>query len=244
MIEIGNIKASMVQSMGDDAMIAQAARVSTDNDDSDKPIEGLIRYLGTSLHTSPFEHTGVTYVIDLPIFTRDQWVRHRTFSYNALSMRYSLLDSEKVKLDGKPTEYNMRKFYIPPRDRPVFNHGTSANPDISEVADGFTYNLMAYHLEDAYHASLYYYQQLASLGIANELARMVIPNGLMTRIYVTGNLLNWARFVKTRSADNAQWEIKQLASGISDELADLYPLAWPMLMVGFLGKDDDPEDDS
>ena len=109
-------KVETVQNMGSDEMIARAARVSTGKDllDQDK-IEGLIGYLVRERHTSPLESCVVTFRIEAPIFVAREWMRHRTQSYNELSLRYTESDCE---------------FYVPPADRPLVNDGSSAHPEL------------------------------------------------------------------------------------------------------------------
>src|SRR5690606_54234 len=102
--------------MGDDAIIAKAARVSTgkDQENHQKKV-GLIRYLAREAHTSPFEHTALTVRIEAPIFVAREAMRHRTFSFNEISGRYAKLKPE---------------FYVPGEARPLINKGSGAHPNL------------------------------------------------------------------------------------------------------------------
>lgn len=222
------LSVELVDSMGNDLSVARAAWVSTNSDArevTDKRVEGLIRYLATSrpMHSSPFEHVTATFLVKAPLFVRDQWVRHRTLSYNCLSLRYSRVESQSIE----------EMFYFPPTNRPLINKGSKSRPIFDEPAsEDLHYDVckvMGANFETSYQA----YIKMVDNGIAEEVARNVLPSALMTRFYVTGNLLNWWKFVNERTASNAQWEIKQLAYGISDQMNAIAPLAW-----GYLNADE------
>ena len=103
----------LIDAMGDDNTICQAARVSTGNDVKDyKESAGLINYLWREGHTSPFEHVTATFRVEVPLFIARQMMRHRTFSYNEISGRYSKLEP---------------KFWLPDTERPLENKGSGAN---------------------------------------------------------------------------------------------------------------------
>ena len=223
------LKATLIQHVGTDAMVADAARVSTDNDRQDKPIAGLIKYLAREGHTSPFEHNSITFMIEAPLFVRDQWVRHRTQSYNCLSLRYSgLKDLSEIH----PSSIQVRAgemFYIPPRNRPLVNSGSGAHPKFDKIPNEDEYSIVFEESLAAYVSAILAYRRMIEAGIAEEVARNVLPSATMTRFYATANLLNWNRFVTERTADNAQWEIKQIALQLDDILKTLFPIAWPAL---------------
>ena len=213
------MKVTLIQHMGSDQMVADAARVSTDRDRQDRPIEGLIKYLVRERHMSPLEHNSITFMVEAPLFVRDQWVRHRTQSYNSLSLRYTMLD-------------NPEPFYFPPPERPLVNQGSGAHPKFTKAPSTELYNATIDKLHQAYSAALeVYYAQLED-GVAEEVARNVLPEATMTRFYATANLRNWAAFVKERTAENAQWEIKQLALEVSQIMGELFPISWKALQEG------------
>lgn len=211
------MKVTLIQHMGSDQMVADAARVSTDRDrDPNRPITGLIKYLANNLHMSPFEHTSVTFMVEAPLFTAAQWMRHRTQSYNQLSLRYTAA-----------TATEGHNAYLPPADRPLVNSGSKAHP-VFDPADKPTpemHKLVTGYMQEAYTHAMNTYNHLLDLGCAEEIARAVLPTGTMTRFYATANLRNWAAFVKERTAENAQWEIKQLALQVKEHLNQLFPIA-------------------
>ena len=211
------LQVELVQHVGSDEMIANAARVSTDRDNEDRPIEGLIRYLAKNKHLSPFEHNSTTFMVTAPLFVRDQWVRHRTQSYNSLSLRYT---------NGALTE----SFYIPNEERPLVNEGKKSHPLLVTPPEPLLYAEMLDSYLDALHIASVAYETMVENGVAEEVARMVLPEATMTRFYATGNLRNWFAFVKERTAENAQWEIKQLAYQIRGMLYELYPISWNALL--------------
>ena len=204
------MKVTLIQHMGSDQMVADAARVSTNRDREDRPIEGLIKYLANNLHMSPFESCTATFMVEAPLFTAAQWMRHRTQSYNQLSFRY--------------TQAN-EIFYYPPPERPLVNEGSGAHPKFTQAPSTHLYNAVVDTLHNAYSFALEAYYSMLGEGTAEEVARMVLPTGTMTRFYATANLRNWAAFVQERTAENAQWEIKQLALQVKEHLLELFPIA-------------------
>lgn len=209
-------KVETVQNMGSDEMIARAARVSTGKDllDQDK-IEGLIGYLVRERHTSPLESCVVTFRIEAPIFVAREWMRHRTQSYNELSLRYTESDCE---------------FYVPPADRPLVNDGSSAHPELVQGAEDQKQVAFS-ELKYVYRMAEDSYQHLLKSGIAREVARNVLPVSTYTAFYATANLNNWLKFLDLRNGDKGhpQWEIVQCAQMVQARLTELYPItmgAW------------------
>lgn len=206
--------AELVQSWGSDEMIARAARVSTGSDLIDNPkIKGLIKYLYRSGHSSPFEHCGATFRLEVPLFVRDQIVRHRTFSYNIKSFRFGEAEPE---------------FYLPGSTRPLKNEGSGAHPNLQPGTSSMWFETVNAHRAVATE-TWKAYRYLLKSGIAEEVARNVLPTGLYTSMYMTGDLWNWFGFLNKRieSENNKpQWEVEQVALGISRTLAELFPVAF------------------
>ena len=197
-----------------DQMPVLSARVSHaqsgktgDDPEADK---GLMHYLAEHLHMTPFEHQSVTFKVVLPLFVAREWMRHRTQSYNEVSMRYS---SDPVG-----------KFYMPQiwRKQAIRNKQSSAG----EVDDqqGCTQIL-----QEAYDYSLATYKRLLEKGVCREQARSIVPVGNYTEFYATANLRNWLGFYKLRIAPDAQWEIRQYARCIDEIIIDLWPDSWEAL---------------
>lgn len=211
---IGHI--SLVQCMGDELTIVNSARVSfgvnkNDLDDRDKK---LVKYLIKHKHTSTLEHNVATFLIEVPLFIRSQHHRHRTWSYNEISRRY--------------TEYDM-KFYYPKKLRSQSNSNRQASTDYlidPDVMTGFggqglATDIIKEHCED----SLELYNTLIKKGVAREQARMILPQNLYTKYYATANLNNILKFIDLRIHEGAQWEIQQLAKGMLEIIVNIWPFA-------------------
>lgn len=212
-----DIKVELIQTWGDDAMVARAARVSTGADTPDQEkIKGLIGYLLRNGHSSPVEHVGSTFRVEAPIFVARQWMRHRTQSFNERSLRFSEADPE---------------FYIPGAGRPLVNNGSGAHPDLvpgtekQQVVATQTHKRIA---ED----SMQYYGHLRDVGVAEEVARGVLPTSLYTYFYATADLWNWLGFIDKRTPserNKPQIEIQWAAEQIQDLLTEHFPVtmnAW------------------
>lgn len=207
-----DIKVELIQSWGSDEMVAKAARVSTGNDQlENQKIDGLIRYLLKSGHSSPVQHCGATFRIEAPMFVRDQWVRHRTQNFNIKSLRFSEAEPE---------------FYVPHVDRPLHNAGSGAHPELEPLDSGTVAHARG-EMMGAYNLAWGSYTTLLERGVAEEIARAVLPSGLYTSFYATTDLWNWIKFLEKRipSENNKpQWEIVQAANQVKAELTDLFPV--------------------
>lgn len=207
----------LIQYMGDDETVARAARVSTGKDLIEQgKIDGLVPHLGRSGHTSCFEHNVATFRLEVPLFVRDQIVRHRTGSYNILSLRYT---------EAEPS------FYIPPLDRPLVNAGTSARPKLVPGTDEQVRVTQLAH-RIACQTAWDNYQDMIKAGVANEVARNVLPASTFTAMWMTMDLNNWAQFLKKRNGDDGhpQGEIQKVAEEIQYALTNI----WPIAMTGLI----------
>lgn len=208
-----DMSVTLIDSMGSDQTIAQAARASTGKDTvALERIEGLIRYLMRHNHSSPFEHCVMTVRVECPIFVAREWERHRTQSYSELSMRFE---------EARP------EFYIEPDERPLTNEGSGAHPklvhgDAAQRAVNWNQSITAY--ESAWEA----YTNKLNAGIASEVARKVLPVGTYTTFWATGNLNNWFKFLYLRNGEHGapQWEIVAAALLVEEQIAKLYPVAY------------------
>jgi thymidylate synthase (FAD) len=205
----------VVDYMGDDAAIVQAARVSygagtrqVSND------EGLIRYLMRHWHSTPFEMCEVKLHVKLPVFVARQWIRHRTANVNEYSARYSILD---------------REFYIPAPDQlaaqsTVNNQGRGAVLEGAEAARVLEIlKADADRAYDHYEAML---SQDGQQGLARELARMNLPANVYTQWYWKIDLHNLFHFLRLRADAHAQYEIRVYAEAIAACVRDWVPLAF------------------
>ena len=188
----------LVDSMGDDASIVQAARVSygagTKTSREDK---GLLKYLLKNKHTSPFEMVQLKFHVKLPIFVARQWIRHRTGSFNEVSARYSVLPSE---------------FYYPELEdittQDSKNRQARTDEQVSDVS--MVRVMIMNHSEHAYE----FYEELLEMGVARELARIVLPFNIYTEWYFQMNLKNLLDFLRLRLDEHAQREIQAYAKAI------------------------------
>lgn len=173
----------------------------------------LMNYLAQHLHMTPFEHQSVTFKVVLPLFVAREWMRHRTQSYNEVSMRYS---SDPVG-----------KFYYPTTWRKQATRNKQSSAGAVEDQEGCTKVL-----KEAYDHALGAYKKLLELGACREQARSVVPVGNYTEFYATANMRNWLAFYKLRIASDAQWEIRQYARCIDEILRDLWTDSWDSLKCG------------
>lgn len=205
------ISVSLVDSMGSDESVVHAARVSivgakAETEEGER--KGLLNFLMKNSHSSPFEHVSATFMIECPIFVTREIHRHRTFSYNEVSGRYSILQP---------------KFYGPVFDRPLHQVGKPGSYTFEQGSDEEV--LMVWReLRQSYTQAWNGYQHMLENGIAKEVARDLLPVGIFTSFYMTGNLRNFLGFLKLRTAPDALYEIREVASQIERSLSDIAPV--------------------
>lgn len=205
----------LYQHSGSDQTIIDAARVSygqdTDDEERWRPEADpkLLRYLIKNQHWSPLEHCHVTWIVQVPLFVRSQWHRHRVWSFNELSRRYTSAGIE---------------FYEPNHFRAQASQSKQASdwkvPINPETDGGNTYSEA---LRDHALNSVYLYESMLEAGIAREQARMVLPQNLYTRFYATVNLRNALAFIQLREDNHAQLEIYVAAAAMRQHLEHLFP---------------------
>ncbi len=219
----------VVDYMGDDAAIVQAARVSygkgTKQVNQDR---GLINYLMRHWHTTPFEMCEIKFHIKLPIFVARQWIRHRTANVNEYSARYSILDKE---------------FYVPSLEhlspQSKKNHqGRDEESRLSELETARVLEILKSDSEQCYR----HYEELmncdnegnildeSKTGIARELARMNLTLNYYTQWYWKIDLHNLMHFLMLRADSHAQYEIRAYADVMIDVLKKWCPLAYDAFM--------------
>lgn len=192
--------------MGDDNTVVAAARVSylgeSKGEVKDKK---LITFMMKHGHTSPFEHVVFQWRIKCPLFVRSQWHRHRTWSYNELSRRYT---DESID------------FYIPEQWRKQDNTNKQGSSKEFELKDNVGF---AYAVGDLVNEAFKYYNYMLEQGVAKEMARMILPQNLYTIFYGTVDLHNLFHFMKLRSDSHAQWEIQQYSLAMEDIIKEYVP---------------------
>jgi thymidylate synthase (FAD) len=205
----------VIDYMGDDSAIVQAARVSygagTKHVQND---EGLIRYLMRHWHSTPFEMCEIKLHVKLPVFVARQWIRHRTANVNEYSARYSILD---------------REFYIPAPDQ-LAAQSTVNNQGRGEVLTGEEAARVLELLKSDANRAYDHYEAMLSQdgqqGLARELARMNLPANIYTQWYWKVDLHNLFHFLRLRADPHAQYEIRVYAEAIAACVKDWVPLAY------------------
>ena len=208
-----------VQHMGEDITIVNSARVSFGKhkqsiDDRDKK---LIKYLIKHKHTSTLEHNVVTFRFVVPLFVRSQHHRHRTWSYNEISRRY--------------TEENLQ-FYEPLSFRTQHKSNRQASnatdlvdpvivPDLADTGFGLT---ASGKIKQHHQISVELYKTLMARGVCREQARGVLPQNMYTEYYGTCNLSNLIKFIELRTHEGAQWEIQKAAEACLKIAETLWPI--------------------
>ncbi len=207
----------LVDSVGSDLSVVNSARVSfgKHKDVLDKKDEKLIRYLINHKHTSTLEHCFVTFRVKVPLFVRSQHHRHRTWSYNEISRRYTDFDIQFYEPRSFRTQHKS--------NRQASNADELTNPVIYSYEDGSF--LRADTLVRSIHTqSLKIFNDMIEAGVCREQARGVLPQNMYTEYYASANLNNILKFIDLRTHEGAQWEIQQLAKGMLDIVSELYPI--------------------
>lgn len=202
----------LVDYMGDDSSIVQAARVSYGN--GTKKVHedrGLIRYLIRHQHWTPVEMVEFKFHVKMPVFVARQWIRHRTANVNEISARYSEMKDE---------------MYLPPLEQISSQskdnkQGRNLEPFPIEVSQNIQ-DLISGSNEHQYKV----YQQLLDMGVARELARSVLPVGHYTEWYWKIDLRNLMNFLALRLDPHAQWEIRVYAEAMAEIVKKAVPMAW------------------
>ena len=201
----------LVDSMGGDDAIVQAARVSygqgTSRVSQDR---GLIRYLMRHRHTTPFEMVEFKFHCKMPIFVARQWVRHRTANINEYSLRYSEARDE---------------FYTPDPEHIQFQSALNKQGRKGEVPAEMKQKVLDYFNEIS-ERSFAMYTELNEAGIARELARAILPVNLYTEWYWKNDLHNLLHFIGLRSDSHAQYEIRVFSDAMAESVKAVAPFAW------------------
>ena len=219
-----DIAVTILDHMGSDLTVVNAARVSFDKESlfewdheelclklSDADAR-LVKYLARHDHWSPFAHTSVQFRVQAPIFVARQLVKHQVGGvWNEVSRRY---------VDSEP------EFYIPAewRGRPDGSVKQGSGEAVSYQS------MVETVVKKTTAEALATYNDMIYGGIAPEMARMVLPQNTMTEWYWTGSLMFWARVCRQRLDVHAQAESRQVALLVSQHMRKLFPVSWDVLM--------------
>ena len=211
---------ALIQHMGDDLTVVNAARASLDKvstEWSDRE-ERLSSFLVREGHTSTVEHNVITFWIKVPMFVARQQMRHRTFSYNEISRRYTsenlefYFPNEMRMQDTKNRQASLDETFNPVIEFEPFEYPKYLKIDASSA--------IRHHTADAVKL----YNKMIEQGVAREQARMILPQNIYTTYWATGSLHNWVNsFIAKRDHEDAQWEIKLLAREISRQISEIWP---------------------
>jgi len=219
--QIGRV--DYVSHMGSDLTVVNSARVSFGMQKSELNAGDvkLIKYLIKHKHTSTLEHCVVTYKFTVPLYIRSQHHRHRTWSYNEISRRY--------------TDKNYQ-FYCPNEFRTQHKSNRQAS-NVEELIDPYLWKEPQKTIIPAFHPkasetykehclhSLRLFEELVDKGVCREQARGVLPQTTYTEYYGTVNLNNLLKFISLRIHEGAQWEIVQVAKACLEIARNLYPVS-------------------
>lgn len=176
----------LVRSMASDDMVVQAAQVSAkgENNPDTVPLR-LIQALMKGKHGSPFEHNAFTFFVEAPLFVFREWQRHRIGSFNEMSGRYTTL---------------LPKFYVPSTERPLINVGTKMKPQFEPHLEATmdVQGILNHSSVDSWE----HYQWMLNAGIANEVARMVLPVNIYSQMYWTVNARSLMNFLSLRGTQD------------------------------------------
>jgi thymidylate synthase (FAD) len=219
------IRATLLNSMGSDLTVSNAARVSFGKNrkeflnkgdprvrPSGRSDEELIQDMAREGHISPFGHCFASFHVKAPIFVARQLVKHKFLRWNEISRRY---------VDSEP------EFYVPKQWR-----GKSKDKKQGSAGTVTFYPEDHLQVDRAEREALASYKTLLASGVAPEMARMVLPQSMFTEWWWSGSLDAFADMCKLRLKEDTQYESRLVAQQISEEMERLYPVSWKALVKG------------
>lgn len=204
-----------VQHVGNDLTVVNSARVSFGKEKAvlDEKDKRLIRYLIKHRHTSTLEHCSITFRFVVPLYVRSQHHRHRTWSYNEISRRYTDVNIKFYEPQAFRTQHKS--------NRQASNAEELINPILPRQAGIDVAAACAMRMH--HKLSLKFFNSLIEAGVCREQARGVLPQNLYTEYYGTVNLNNLLKFIDLRTHEGAQWEIVKVAEACLEIATDLFP---------------------
>lgn len=210
--DIGSIE--LVDYMGEDIKVVNSARVSfgVHKKTLDEKDEKLINYLIKHKHTSTLEHNLATFRIKVPLFVRSQHHRHRTWSYNEISRRYTDVNLEFYEPQSFRTQHKTNRQASNLDNENPYVHFDNKSQHAS------------LHVKEHHKKSVELFHSLIKEGVCREQARGILPQNLYTEYYATANLSNILKFIDLRTHEGAQWEIRALAESMLEIISDIWPV--------------------
>ena len=211
----------LIDTLGNDLTVVNSARVSfgVQKDKLDSKDEKLINYLIRHKHTSTLEHNIATFRIKVPLFVRSQHHRHRTWSYNEISRRYTDVNLEFYETEMLRTQHKS--------NRQASEREETFNPEISIDTEMCSVPMVksASEIIKMHHKdSIKLFDKLIDAGVCKEQARGVLPQNLYTEYYATANLNNILKFIDLRMHEGAQVEIQVLAEKMLEIITEIWPV--------------------
>lgn len=203
-----HLKVTLIDNMGSDLSVVNAARVSFrkvhEEFVADKDT-GLINYLAKHGHWSPFGHASMQFHIEAPVFVARQLVKHQVgLVWNEVSRRY---------VDDEPEFYEPEKWRLAAENKKQGSSGET----------------IKYSITSTHNWCRETYQNMLKAGIAPEMARMVLPQSMMTEWYWSGTLIAFARVCNLRCKPDTQLETQLVANQIDEQSEPLFPVSWKAL---------------
>jgi len=202
------VEVELIDHMGSDLSVVNAARVSfakVHKKFDEKSDTGLINYLAKHNHWSPFGHASMQFHIKAPVFVARQLVKHQVgLTWNEVSRRYVNTEVEFYE----PTEWRLAA---------------------ENKKQGSSEETVKYSISSAHKFAKQCYENMLNLGIAPEMARMVLPQSMYTEWYWSGTLYAFARVCNLRCKPDAQKETQNVGWGIDKPARKLFPASWHAL---------------
>ena len=209
------MKVDLVDHMGSDLTVVNAARVSYDKTSSSLSEKDtrLIHYLAKHKHWSPFSHAFLQFRIKAPIFIARQLAKHQVgLSWNEVSRRY---------VDNPPEFYMPDTWRGKPENSKQGSDGTAKSQYFPDL-----------YIKDVVELAADNYRKMTMQGVAPEMARMILPQNMMTEWYWSGSLYAFARVCQLRLDKASQVEVQDVARQISAHCNERFPHSWNALMKG------------
>jgi thymidylate synthase (FAD) len=227
------IDATYIDHCGTDLSVVNAARVSFGKKSELVEVDGyltlkdadvrLINYLAKHKHYSPFGHAFASFHVKAPIFVARQLVKHKFLRWNEISRRY---------VDDPPEFYNPEVWRGKSEDKKQGSQGAVDIYDVVMYENGGIIGpwTLGEEMQEHFDRSMEQYNLLLTSGVAPEMARMVLPQSMMTEWYWSGSLDAFADMCKLRCKSDTQYETRIVADKISVVMRDLFPHSWDALL--------------
>lgn len=221
-MKISPISVELIDHMGSDVSVVDAARVSFDKQSTGEINDAdckLISYLATHNHWSPFSHAFASFRIKAPIFVARQLVKHTVgLAWNEVSRRYVSSEPE---------------FYLPDTWRKSASNVKQGSSNEAVDVDFSSWSTLkdgVSHSYDCFAVALDAYEELLKQGVCAEQARMILPQNTMTEWIWSGSLYAFARVCNLRLDSHTQKETQEVAKLISNDMKQLFPVSWEVLV--------------